>query len=513
MLSGLLLAAAFPPLEWNYAAWVALVPIISAVRFVDRSGWFRMGLLCGVVFWLISISWLTHVTVIGWLLLALYCSLYTIPFVFVAGWWLRRYGVDQWRCNLMFMIVGPVVWSGSEYLRSIVCTGFPWNLLGVSQYRNIPLIQSAQWGGVHALSALIVLMNIAAACTLLRYLHMRRRTGRLVHPELMAACLVLVLTMAGGIRAIRDTDGESTRSLRAALIQPNIPQDQKWTPDAMDEIHARLKRHTESALRAGELDLIIWPETSMPDYIRYSEKSSKLVLDLATNGVPLLVGSMDILAQDEGPHRHYNSAFLFAPDGRLLDVYDKQHLVLLGEYIPFERWLLPFISSLAPIEGSFTPGTNATIFKLEGPDLSFASLICFEDTVPSLARKAVLKGATLLINQTNDGWFDPSSGSKQHMIHCVFRCVENRVPALRCTNTGVTCMIDRFGRVAEVLYGPEGHTLVEGFKIMRVDVPVPDRPFTFYTRYGDLWGICSAGATLLLLMGIACDRIPKGFRG
>ena len=194
--------------------------------------------------------------------------------------------------------------------------------------------------------------------------------------------------------------------------------------------------------------------------------------------------------------------------GAPAQAYDKRHLVVFGEYIPLQPYV-PFIKALTPISESFSPGSTSTVFCLERPPVRFSVLICFEDTVARLARDSVRNGARLLVNQTNDAWFDPSSASRQHMIQCVFRCVENGVPAVRCANTGVSCTIDRLGRIRDVLDDGAGHVSVMGFRWSRVDVPGAAMPLTFYTRHGDVF----AQACLVLgLIAIGWSARPVRIR-
>jgi apolipoprotein N-acyltransferase len=512
--TGLLLSAAFPPLEWRDAAWVALVPLVLAARSVAPRRAAKLGFLAGCAFWMPSIAWLRHVSVAGWIALSLYCALYGVPFAWLVARWFGRFGARRWTLNLGFMLAAVCAWTGAEYLRSTLFTGFPWNPLGASQYRNLVLIQAAQWGGVYTVSALVAWVNAGIALTVIRYLPRREspplppRAGgwRGSHPELMMGLLAVAVVVAAGLRQARAPRPPGT-PLRVALIQPNIPQEDKWTPDTVDLIYGRLRELTGAALR-GPSDLVIWPETAVPDYLRDSEPSHALVRDLATNGTPMLVGSMDFEWRDEGGPRYYNSSFLFDARGALAQAYDKRHLVVFGEYIPLQPYV-PFIKALTPISESFSPGSTSTVFCLERPPVRFSVLICFEDTVARLARDSVRNGARLLVNQTNDAWFDPSSASRQHMIQCVFRCVENGVPAVRCANTGVSCTIDRLGRIRDVLDDGAGHVSVMGFRWSRVDVPGAAMPLTFYTRHGDVF----AQACLVLgLIAIGWSARPVRIR-
>lgn len=494
--SGLLLFAAFPPLEWRNAAWIALVPLLLACRFVGPHGAARLGFVAGMVFWLASICWLTRVTVAGWLILSFYSALYFIPPVLLVSVWTARRGVSSGLSNLVLMTLVTAAWTGAEYLRSTLFTGWPWNPLGASQYANLPLIQVARGGGAYAVSALVVWANTALALTVLRYLEVRGNWGRRPHPELMMGFLAVALAVTYGWRSLRADTG-SGMPLRVTVVQPNIPQDEKWTREKFEMIYDRLRRLTEQALRIGGSDLVVWPETAVPDDIRDSEASYGLAVEMVTNGTPLLVGSMDTEWLDEG-RRYYNSSFLFDTNGIIVKGYDKRHLVIFGEYVPLQPFL-PFVKALTPIQASFSAGHTSTVFQLDRPAIPFSALICFEDTVAPLAAESVRNGARVLFNQTNDAWFDPSWAPKQHMIQCIFRCVENAVPAVRCANTGISCFIDRRGRVHDVLDDGSGFTRVMGIRAAEVHVP-PDGMFlTFYTRHGDVFAQACAGIGALAL--------------
>lgn len=503
--TGLLLFAAFPPLEWKDLSWIAFVPLLLVARRAKARQAFRLGLVSGAVFWLSSIAWLTRVTVVGWLTLSLYCALFVAPAAVLFSAWTRRRGTGSGAANVALMVLLTAVWAGFEYLRSTLFTGFAWNPLGATQARNVVLLRLAQWGGVYAVSALVMWVNAALALTLLRYAEGRAGWARRAHPEVMLAFLALVAATVFGARDLR-RDQVPTSPLRVTVIQPNIPQDEKWTPEKYEMIYSRLRTLTEQALRAGTPALVVWPETAVPDDIRSSEQSYGLVYEMATNGAPILVGSMDTEWIEDAPPRYYNSSFLFDGEGLLAQVYDKRHLVLFGEYVPLQPFL-PFVKALTPIQESFSPGRTSTVFRLEASGAAFSALICFEDTVAPLAAESVRNGARLLINQTNDAWFDPGWASRQHMIQSILRCVENGVPAVRSANTGVSCFIDRYGRVTDILDDGHGVVRIAGWRAAEVQLPPDDMPLTFYTRHGDLFAQACAGIGFLALF-FACRRRP-----
>lgn len=492
-LTGLLLGAAFPPLEWAGTAWVSLVPLLLAVQGMRPRRVLGLGFAAGAVFWIPSIWWLRHVTVPGAIGLALYCALYVMPFALLFSAWCRRFGVERWWMNMALVFVAAAAWVALEYVRAVFATGFGWNPLGATQYRNISLIQAARWGGVYAVSAVIVLVNAATALTLMQYVD-RSRTRRRVHPELVLLLLVVGALMLDGRRTLQNPEPAS-QPLRVALIQPNIPQIDFFDPEKIPGIRDLLRKLSYGAMAAGRPDLLIWSETADPEELRGSPDAYDLVYEIVTNGVCLLTGSIDTEWTDEGP-LYYNCTFLVESSGKIVQGYDKRHLVPFGEYVPLQN-IFPFLKAVTPIQDGFTPGSTSTVFRLDQPSVAFSVLICFEDTVAKLSRESVRNGARLLINQTNDAWFEPSSAAKQQMIQCVFRCVENGVPAVRCGNTGVSCVIDRRGRVVALLADENGCTRVVGFKTAQVDVPGEALPRTFYNQYGDVFAWSCVGLFLL----------------
>lgn len=504
ILAGFLLFASFPPLEWSTLAGVALVPLLIISATAAPRVAFRFGFRTGVIFWLLSLAWLTRVSWVGWFFLGLYCALFTAFFALMVSWWIARKGLSGQPGNPLMMLSIPALWVGWEYLRSTLFSGFPWNPLGVSQYCNLLLIQAAQIGGVYLVSYLLVMVNAAVALTLLQ--SRRRQPGdrRRMHLELIIALLGIGLALMYGYAAGRGLPA-ATNTLKITAVQVNIPQLEKWSEAWTTEINGRLRRASLHAIEHSAPDLVVWPETVVTDFVRTSPVSRKVVTDVIQFGTPLLMGSMDF--DDCGPAiKYFNSAFLYQPGDTLPQTYAKRHLVLFGEYIPLERWL-PFLSVLTPIEESFTPGREAVVFRLGR--WAFSVLICFEDTVAKLSRDCVLAGARLLINQTNDAWFDPSWASRQHMAQCVFRCVENRVPAVRATNTGITCFIDRWGRIVSRLGRAEGPLPDPDYLTGVVELPPADMPLTFYTQHGDVFALGCAAFTLALIAGMVWERRTK----
>jgi len=515
LLSGFFLACAFPlppvlvGLEGGSAAWFALVPLLLVLPHVSPRQAAVLGWITGGIFHLIGLSWLLALrftwgnlplTILSWIGLVLYCSIYTAVFTFMYAALVRKQLFKRLAARIVFLFLSPLLWCGLEYFRSILFTGFPWNLLGASQYQNPVLLQPASVGGVYAISFLIVLFNTALALTVERIWHEVRSgvRGRRLHVELMVGLLALAISWSMGVRSVRqltETAMEDPRGLHIALVQPAIPQVQKWSAEHAQKIKHALARQTEIVLMS-QPDLIVWPETATPDMVRFDPASWELVTDAVAEGAFLLVGTMDL---DPVTRALYNAALLVGPDEKIHEAYYKRHLVPFGEYVPLVRWF-PWLDRFAPLGFSCTPGDmeqSLAPLPTANGNVAASVLICFEDVFPYLARRDVRRGAQILVNLTNDGWFDGTSAPRQHLALSVVRAVENQVPLVRSANTGVSAFVDQAGRIQEVPgYRAEGQ---RGSRVRGVVIMPPGRKPTLYTRFGD-WLLaipCAIGTVLL----------------
>lgn len=499
--SALLWTAVFPPLEWTWAAWVALVPLLVMARWtVDGRRVLRLAWAAGFVYWLLALRWLTHVTVGGWMVLAAYCALYVLPPV-----WLAR----RWRGGgLGFAASLAVVWSGSEFFRGwFGWGGFPWNPLGVGVAPWLPGIQLAEFGGVWLVSGLVVFVN-----GLLAWAVAERRAWQGL---LLGALAVAAALGWGAWRVYRLDDADrvsrsgSGRSIRVALVQTAIPQDEKWVQSKIRMIYSRLTELTRQAQADPGTELIIWPETALPDDVRNSQNSYEVVWNLVQHGPPILAGSLDSAEGEGGLPYYFNSALLFDVQGRIAGEYNKRHLVVFGEFIPFNGWIPPAWRFALGLPLSITPGKRGAVFYVGEARVPLSPLICFEDILPYLAREDVRAGARMLVNLTNDAWFDERTAPNQHMRNAVLRAVENRVPLVRAANTGISCVITRSGRVESRLMDGDGRTWLPGVLAADVAVPPDGMTLTFYCRYGDMYGMACAVATGLWLVATFWTRRKK----
>jgi len=476
LLSALLLILSFPNFNLWFFAWFGFVPLFFALRGKSAGRAFLLSYLTGVMFWSGVIYWLVHVTAVGMVVLVLYLALYFGLF----GLLIRN------RLNLFFV---PSVWVTLEYARSHLLTGFPWAKLAYSQYLNLPAIQIADITGAWGVSFLIVMVNAAVYSSISR---------RKVY-WLPLVCLIAVLSY-GYSGLYRTIDNKGRTILNISVIQPNIPQALKWDIRARSFIKDTYFTLTEDAARDNP-DLIIWPEASLPVILEEEPEFFEDTRSFAQKiKIPLLLGSATARRGD-----YYNSALLVSAQGIVLGRYDKLHLVPFGEYIPL-RDALPFLETIVPI-GDFLRGSEYTIFKISNLKSNiqntFGVLICFEDVFPELARGFARNGAEFLVNITNDGWFGRTSAPYQHFSASVFRAVENRLPVVRSTNTGVSGFIDSNGRIISLLSdGPGRKIFIDGHKTQQIII-LKNKP-SLYAIYGNIFLL---PCLILALYGII--RLPK----
>jgi apolipoprotein N-acyltransferase len=521
--SGVLLTTAFPPLEWDWAAWVALVPLCLVP--IPPAGWRRalVGYLFGFAHYATNLLWLNEIGFFSGGLLALYCALFPalwyglVAEVAVAlgasrpGVLPRPCGVAPgWRQSAL-ILAASVLWVALEWVRGGLFTGFPWNELGVSQWQRPVLLSLTCFTGIAGISFLLVTANSALALVLATAWRgltsgPPRRAGR---APLLTLAGTAALVLVAGLSAPRP--GPSIGTLRVLAVQGNIPQCREWTEEQFREALAVYTELTRLLAPAQRPDLVVWPESAVPAPLGYPPFRERLAEILPEVRTPMLIGALDSRplpgARYTGtdwdpPLQDYNSALLVAEDGRVLESYDKIHRVPFGEYVPFGKWL-PWLARWIGMGRDLTPGSEFTLFDL-GQGLRAGVNICFEDAFPEISRQFTLRGATVLMTLTNDAWYAESAGSRQHLLHAVFRAAENRRPLLRSGNNSDTCLILPDGRVSGLLYDEHtGNRFIRGARVY--DIPVYSRlPQTLYTRWGAWFQrTCAAlaAAMALLLLG------------
>jgi len=512
IISAIILSLSFSALNLPYLAWIGFIPLFLVLHGKDVKDTFLLSYLCGFLFFLLSMYWLTNVTSVGWIILSLYQGLYFGAFGLLFS---KRFMLDALRFRSYLIL--PCAWVILEYLRSHIGGGIGWNLLAYSQYKNLPVIQIADITGAYGVSFLILLVNfiifsaIKTAIGCYRKEQRRLFLAKKAYVPFLAVCLIMVSLIFYGYERIETlaVPSEPVRSVKASIIQGNIKQMYKWDTSHRAYIMAQYRKFTIKAARDNP-DIIIWPETSVPGYLDKDARLMRYVKDLAKQvSIPILVGAPLISAENSRDAGDYNSALLFSKKGTLIRQYNKLHLVLFGEFIPLSRYF-QWLYQILPPTGKFISGTEYTVFQLPlsgQPD--FSVLICFEDIFPGLVREFVKRGADFMVNITNDAWFGKTCAPYQHASNSVFRAVENRRPFVRSANTGLSCFIDRIGRIHAKVETEGEDIFIAGYKTSVIAV-YPDSPLTFYTRFGDIFVLLCFIALIIFLIDYKyLDRYNK----
>lgn len=532
VLAGLLLTLAFPKWDMEGAAWVAPALMLFSAMGVSGKKAFWLGFLAGFAHFLTSLYWLLLIPytfhgiplgpAAGWLSLSAYSALFPAFWVWIC-WKIFPSQSDPsktgkkpvcmpqtmpWTQKAFWCLACGLAWVALELLRAHFLSGFPWNLLGNSQYKLLPLIQIASVGGVYVISFLVVWTSVAIGTALISIVPLAKPkhdpqtpqssevltpvSGTLLKDVILPILAVAAVISSGAEKVFQKSTPKA--EVKVALIQPSIPQTVIWDPGGDAARFDKVMAISKEALTNTKPDVLIWPESALPGFTETTYTAlTNLVIK---HGVWMILcaDDRDDPAAPGEAVKYYNSSFLLSPQGKLVDTYRKRRLVIFGEYIPLAKWL-PFLKWFTPIEGGFTPGPGPVQFALGKTMAKTSSLICFEDVFPHEARDHVNPDTDFLLNLTNDGWFGEGSCQWQQAASGVMRAVENGVPLVRCTNNGITCWIDAQGRIRAV--GPDN---VYGPGYLTVSVPLRDTGTqTFYNRHGDIFAWICAVITVFLL--------------
>ncbi|MDO8603225.1 MAG: apolipoprotein N-acyltransferase [Candidatus Omnitrophota bacterium] len=482
ILSAILLILSFPNFNLSFFAYIGFVPLFFAIENKSPKKAFFISYVFGFIFYLGTLYWLYHVTTVGLISLCLYLALYFGAFGFILRARSRRINwialdsapsASRLSSSINFLLI-PVIWVILEYIQAnIPIMGFGWALLGYSQYRNLPLIQIADFSGVYGVSFVIMMVNVAIwhVIARLRVRFAQRKLHSWSNPVkkvasssfglLAATGLVLMAVYSYGFFKLNEN--HESDSIKISVVQGNIPQELKWDPEAQDMIIEKYAALTKMAALDNP-DLIVWPETSFPGFFEIDKDLTDKVLSLAREiKIPLLLG-----VNTEKDEKYFNSAALVSEDGRMTDKYDKIHLVPFGEYVPFSNRFSALHKLVLGELGEFTPGKEFKSFSLQplafSQAVKFSALICFEDIFPEISKEFVKNGARFLVVITNDAWYGRSGAAYQHAACSVFRAIENRVPVVRCANTGYSCFIDPRGRIYDSVEEKSTNLFISGYK-------------------------------------------------
>jgi len=361
------------------------------------------------------------------------------------------------------------------------------------------ILQIASVAGSGAVSFVLVYFGLASAAYAHRIFFERVRGLRKRSPEFMVALMLLVVSAAPFLREIAGAQRQPLAKL--ALVQPYIPQNQKWDAAFATEVLETIEQVTLAANDRGAPDVIVWPEAVTP-WALYREPAVEDWLEHMARkiGKPLLLGSVATQVPGEEREKWFNAAFVVDPVAGLdATHYAKRKLVPFGEYIPL-RPILGWLEKVAPIGGDFARGESAAPLLVPAGTnrIPMGVLICYEDIFPSLARDSARSGAEVLAVLTNNAWFGEGGAAYQHAAHSVLRAIETRRPVIRCGNGGWSGWIDEYGGTRVTVTNDEDSVYFRGAQTVTLsrDVRWHGRQ-TFYTEHGDWFVAACAGLVLL----------------
>lgn len=462
VLAGLMNIAIFPRLDLPWLSLICFLPLFLLIPGNGKGRLFRYFFVAGFLFRLGNLYWIYFViehyskvpplVVAGIVvLLCLYLALFWGIFGWFLGFWNSRLGFEK------AMVLAPFLWILLERLINLM--QFPWDLTGYSLYRQTSIAQVASFLGVYGLSWLVVAVNAAFATFVILQKY---------YYKAVVAALVVLAALSGHWRTSLPLEGPE---IRVGVVQASIPQDVKINYDFAEEVNRKHIRMTEELLDSGLADIVFWPESSTMYPFLLGGAWAEQVRDLArSKNVPILIGTDAYVDK-----KVLNSSFLIDPRGEVVAQYSKIYLVPFGEFVPFNS-ILFFAGKVVPEISDFTAGESYTQFPLKGK--TFAVNICFEVVFPQLARTLCRDGASLLVTVTNDAWFGKTCAPYQHFAMAAMRSIENRRYLVRAANTGISGVVDPYGRILQ-----ETPIFVPAKFLANVRF-IEEK--TFYTRHGDL---------------------------
>ncbi|MEI6691169.1 MAG: apolipoprotein N-acyltransferase [Chlorobium sp.] len=494
--SGVLLGVSFPSypfLRFEILAWVALVPLLLSLRTVEKAGeLFRRVYLAMLLFSLISLWWVSLATLPGGVLTLIAEAFFlTVPF-FVF------YVVKKLAGFHFALFALPFFWVAWEWLYMQQDLSLGWLTLGNSQSNLNLMVQYADLTGVWGVSFWLLWFNVLAVLAI--------TGGRREVVSSVSFMVLMILVPLIYAYTVFHRDAliqREDKKLRVTLVQPNIDPHEKWVRRNSSDIIERYYRLTNTAVRENRPDLVMWPETAIPFYILdrpYADDYLSLRVALRGWNTGLLTGFSDIIYFPAVSHTNndptvdsdqfmnrvfetYNASMLLEPGYATPQIYRKMRLVPFAERVPYVEylpWLGHLTFSLAGLNG-WGKGHDTTIMKLHTSRIgkvNIANIICYESIFPDLVTEFVRKGAQVLTLVTNDGWYATSYGPYQHLAIGKMRCIENRRAMARCANTGLTVVIDKYGRIiAEIPWWQE--------RTLNAEVPLESK-MTFFTLNPDL---------------------------
>lgn len=498
ILIAVLLSLSFPPFPLGFLAPLALALFFWFINGRTPREGFRLGYWLGLLWGAMTLFWIAASTLLGAILAITINSLHYA----ILGWifcWLNS------KNRKLLLLTFPIIWIATEYVRLFSDLRFNWLTLAYTQTYYLPLIQIVEITGYLFISLLILIVS--------EILFLWINSKKLIQFKFLSLILLplILLWIYGEIR-MKQLDEKNYSLLKAGLVQPNVDPYQKWEPDFQESAFQMLLQDSRELVTHSP-DLIVWPETATPFYLRnHFGEMEKIVTFLDSHQVHLLTGTPDYqYSADKTDVYTYNAAFFFRPGDFSFESYYKMALVLGSETMPFKKYF-PFLRKIDVGGGDFFPGDQYSLFRFNVPfrrgtftnnqytlnyqkedstsPVILSAVICYESVFPHIVRRFIHNGANVLTIITNDGWFGTTSGPYQHARYAVYRAIENRVSIIRCANTGISCFIDPVGRVLS-------RARLNTHKNLIAYVPIANEK-TFYSQRGDWLGL----AALLITIGL-----------
>ncbi len=475
--SGILLALSFPKFDFFYLAFFAFIPIIYVLFSNDLKKSLLYGFLFGFSFWTVSLYWMfpfikfnTDTLQAGVVAFLLWCYLS----LFFAVWAIFVNYLKKDAKPVMISFFAAFLWVALEFVRTYLSTGFGWNYLGYSQSQFKNFIQIADILGVSGISFFIVFINF-----LLFYWLKKINEAK----YLFIAIMVFAAVYVYGYIKVQEYPADYGNELSVGIVQPNVNQYRKWDRKYNEKFLASFSKDIKF-FKDKNLSVIVYPETFLTEYFEEDKNTEKFLKSISSFGELNLIGS---IAYEN--NFVYNSLLAVNNKFKILDRHDKNHLVVFGEYIPFREFLAKYFEVFNNM-GDFTKGKQMDVFVYK--NIMVGATICSENFFPELSRNLVLKGAKILTNHTNDGWFLDTAAPYQHFVMNIFRAVENRKNVIVCANSGISGVINCRGDVLN-------QTSLNK-KILFASYAYQNNVITLYDKFGYLFPYISIFMTMFLLL-------------
>ena len=479
IISGFTTGLAFHPLGLGFLAWGSFVPLIHVFNISHFRKNIIYGYIFGLSFNLTAFYWIgvnsgaDFITVLGSLFAAVF---YLAFFWAVAGllFSLISKGHQHISGNIFFPFIIVLI----EYVRSFGALGFPWSNLALTQSNYIYFIQFIEVTGTYGVSFFIIGFNVILY-------NVTQKKISLLKGLSFISLILIGLSIAGAGRIL--SLPKSNQKISVAVVQPNVNPNTKW--QNKKEIIAFMDSLHQESIKFKP-DLIVFPETALPSYlVRDSRTRGALQSTVNSSDIPLLTGTIHTSFENNSRY-YYNSSMFIIPQKKY-ELYSKIHLVPFAEYDLIPSIFHPLTKLNINIDrGNFKSGNNYKVFKHE--NLLFSNLICYESSIPKISRTFVSKGAEFLIIQANDGWLGSSFGPYQHFELARLRAIENRIPIVRCANTGISGIINIDGSIKTKVQLNEEKIIFESLS--------SNKNGSFYTKYGDIFAIIISIIILIVIL-------------